>query len=173
MGEYTIYIEKLNTIGGLGCGALISAMNFWIFPEDTLTFAAIAVLISMVIDVLIKYYALSVTNGGYRKARRSCAITSQKFWKGTSVKLITYAVIVILAGLSYRVTALDAVGTVFSGIAYGAMFWREIQSISENLQDAGGDVGWLKALAKRKEKDILGTTDEEETTINESEGTKS
>jgi phage-related holin len=161
MDQYTVYFEKLLSVGGVFCGAIIAAMNFWIFPEDTLMFAAVAVLITMVIDVATKYYALSVINGGYLKARRRSVITSQKFWKGTSVKLVTFAVIVILAGLSYRVTALDAVGTVLSGVMYGAMFWREMQSITENLRDAGGDVGWLHALAKRKEKEILNINEEE------------
>lgn len=163
MEQFTIYLEKLNSIGGLCCGALIAAANFWIFPEDTLMFAAIAVLIAMVIDVVTKYYSLSVINGGYRKARRTCAITSQKFWHGTSVKLVTFAVVVILSGLSYRITTLDAVGTVFSGIAYGAMFWREVQSIGENMEDAGGDVGWLTALAKKRKKELLNEDDSGET----------
>ena len=162
MDRFVIYMEKLSSIGGVGCGAAIAAVNFWIFPEITLMYAAIAVLIAMVIDVATKYYALSVMHGGYRKARRTCEITSQKFWRGTSVKLVTFAVIVILAGLSYRVTALEAVGTVLSGVMYGAMFWREMQSITENLQDAGGDVGWLHALAKRKEKEILNINESEE-----------
>ena len=159
MGEFTIYIEKLNSLGGLCLGAIITGINFWIFPEDTLAIAAISVLIAMVIDVLTKYYSLSVTNGGYRKARRAYAITSQKFWHGTSVKLVTFAVVVILAGLSYRITTLDAVGTVFSGIAYGAMFWREVQSIGENMEDAGGDIGWLTAFAKKRKKEILNEDD--------------
>ena len=162
MEQYAIYFEKLGSIGGVFCGAIVAAMNFWIFPEDTLMFAAIAVLITMVIDVVTKYYSLSVIHGGYKKARRNCKITSQKFWHGTSIKIITYAVIVILAGLSYRVTALEAVGTVLSGVMYGAMFWREMQSITENLRDAGGDVGWLHALAKRKEKEILNINEESE-----------
>lgn len=169
MNQYALYLDKLNNLGGIGCGAAIAALNFWVFPEDTLMFAAIAVLITMVIDVVTKYYALSVIHGGYRKARRSCAITSNKFWKGTSVKLITFAVVVILAGLSYRVTALEAVGTVFSGVAYGAMFWREVQSIGENMEDAGGDAGWLTAFANKKRRDIL--QEEQETEIkSESEG---
>jgi phage-related holin len=161
MEQYTIYFEKLISVSGVFCGAIIAAVNFWIFPEDTLMFAAIAVMITMVIDVITKYYALSMVHGGYIKARRSHEITSQKFWKGTSIKLVTFAVIVILAGLSYRVTALEAVGTVLSGVMYGAMFWREMQSIAENLRDAGGDVGWLHALAKRKEKEILNINEDE------------
>ncbi len=159
MEKFTVYIDKLNNLGGIGCGAAIAAVNFWIFPEDTLMFAAIAVLITMVIDVVTKYYSLSVVHGGYRKARRACAISSQKFWQGTSIKLITFAVVVILAGLSYRITTLDAVGTVFSGIAYGAMFWREVQSIGENMEDAGGDVGWLTAFARKKKKELLNEED--------------
>jgi ABC-type xylose transport system permease subunit len=155
MEQYTIYYEKLISVSGIGCGTLIAAVNFWIFPEDTLMFAAVSVLMAMIIDVVTKYRSLSKQHGGYRKARKAQAITSQKFWKGTSIKLYTYAVIVILAGLSYRVTALDVIGTVFSSVAYGAMFWREVQSIGENLEAAGGDAGWMKAFARRKEKEIL------------------
>lgn len=132
-------------------------------------FAAIAVLLAMVIDVVTKYYALSIVSGGYKKARKSCVITSQKFWHGTSVKLVTFAVIVILAGLSYRITTLDAIGTVFSGIAYGAMFWREVQSIGENMEAAGGDIGWLTAFARRKKKELLNEDDSGEDTEKGSE----
>jgi hypothetical protein len=156
MEHYTIYLEKLNSIGGLTCGAIITGINFWIFPETTLAFAAIAVLVMVIMDVITKYYYLSNRNGGYKKARKCGAINSQQFWDGTKVKLITYAVVMIIAGLSYRVTALEIAGTVFSSVAYGAMFWREAQSIGENLH-----VDWLTAFAKRKENEVLGKTDEE------------
>lgn len=161
MTEWAIYLEKITSVGGVCCGAAVAAINFWIFPEKTLMYAAIAVLIAMVMDVATKYYALSVQNGGYRKARRNCEISSHKFWRGISIKLITYAAIVILAGLSYRITTLEAVGSVLSGVMYGAMFFREVQSITENLHAAGGDVGWLRALAKKREKQILDLDEEE------------
>jgi hypothetical protein len=156
MEQYTIYFEKLSSIGGLTCGALITGINFWIFPEATLAFAAIAVLGMVILDVITKYYYLSKSNGGYKKARKCGAINSQQFWDGTKVKLITYAVIMIIAGLSYKVTALELAGTVFSSVAYGAMFWREAQSIGENLH-----IDWLCTFAKRKENEVLGKSDEE------------
>jgi hypothetical protein len=35
------------------------------------------------------------------------------------------------------------------------MFLREVQSNLENLADMGADVGWLRAWAERKQKQIL------------------
>lgn len=151
MERLTEYVAKLGSASGVSCGVFITFINFWVFPDKTLQYAALAVLATMVLDIITKYASISKAHGGYRKARNACAISSQKFWEGTSAKLGVYAVIVILAGLSYRITPLEMVGQVFSGVAYGSMWWREVQSIGENM-----DIDWLKMYSKKKQEEMHG-----------------
>ena len=40
-------------------------------------------------------------------------------------------------------------------VVYSVLFLRECQSILENLDDAGSDVGWLLTIVKKRKKKIL------------------
>ena len=136
--------------------ALVSAINYVLFPDDAFVPAAIAVGSAMILDILTKYYAVSVNNGGFRKALRSRKLSSASLWKGTQRKIISYLVIMVLCGLSVRVTMLTSVAVFLSTVAYSIMFLRESQSIIENLIDAGHeDLEWFLFFLKRKQQKVL------------------
>lgn len=143
--------------------AVVTFISYILFPESAYKSAAIGLIGAMILDILTKYYSLSAQNGGFRAALVSRAISSHKLWDGTKKKLVGTLVIMILCGLSVRVTMLTQVAVFISTVAYSYMFLKECQSIIENLIDAGhtdmqGFLFWLK----RKEAKVL---DEDDTSV--------
>lgn len=71
-------------------------------------------------------------------------------------KIVSVLVIMILCGLSIRFTPfLPQIAIGMSTVAYALMFYREAQSVLENLIDAGhDDAKWFLALIKKKRKEI-------------------
>lgn len=134
----------------------ITTVNYVLFPDTAYVPAAMGLGGAVVLDIVTKYYALSVKNGGLRAAFVCHAINSDNFWAGTKVKMLSYLSIMVLAGLSVRVTMLERVAVFLATVAYSVMFLREAQSVLENLIDAGAD--WLKPLlawTKRKQEEVL------------------
>jgi hypothetical protein len=77
-------------------------------------------------------------------------------YKKTSVKIISYLVIQILAGLSMRLVDIPYVSNIVATVVYAFLFFREFSSNIENLIDAGAD--YLKPLlfwVKKQEKEVL------------------
>jgi hypothetical protein len=137
--------------------AAIWATICWImFPDAAYVPAAVAVGIAVILDLITKLYALSAQNGGYIAATKKKIIYSDTLWRKTKVKLFAYLVVMILAGLSIRVSPLEKMGIFASTIIYSVIFVRECQSNVENLIEAGAEglrpfLFWLK----KKEKIIL------------------
>lgn len=132
-----------------------SLVLYVLFPEDTYVPAFCTVIVSMVIDVLTKYYSLSRLSGSFVKALKEHVINSNSMWVGTSRKIIDYMLVFIMVGLSYRVTPIAGVVVFLGTIAYGFVFFREWQSIFENLEDAGHDVSWWLQIIKKRKNKIL------------------
>jgi hypothetical protein len=155
MNEFQHFIRQLwdNVSPILAC---IWAFFFWMmFPDAAYIPAAIAVGLAIAFDILTKLNALAKKNGGYYNAIHEKIILSDTLWRGTIIKLYSYLIIFILAGLSARVTPLEIVGAGVATLAYSIIFIREFQSNLENLIEAGAD--WLKPFllwSKQKEKDI-------------------
>jgi phage-related holin len=149
--NYIKSIQETNPVLSICFGALL----YMLFPEQSFFTAACAVMILAVVDVITKYYAISAQDGGFIKALKDKQINSDSMWRGTSKKLITYLVLFLMAGLSYRITPIAIVSNVISTIVYSMLFFRECQSILENLRDAGSDVGWLISVVSKKQKKIL------------------
>lgn len=128
----------------------------WVmFPNDSYYPAAIAVGIGIVVDLITKLYALAVRNGGYFNATRLRVICSDTLWRKTHVKIISYLAILIMTGLSMRVSFFELLGKGIATVVYSVIFVREFQSVIENSIEAGAD--WLLPLLhwlRRKEKAI-------------------
>nr|WP_277603135.1 phage holin family protein [Brevibacillus sp. SYP-B805] len=134
----------------------MSVVNYVLFPDDAFVPASIAVGSAMLLDIITKYYAVCVNNGGFREALRTRKLSSASLWKGTQRKLISYLVIMVLCGLSVRVTMLTSVAVFIATVAYSIMFLRESQSVIENLIDAGHeDLEWFLFFLKRKQSKVL------------------
>lgn len=149
------YIEKaFNSVQPIWA-VFLSAIMYVLFPETAYLKAFCAVLGAMVLDVLTKYRAIAKKNGGYWNAIKIGKLNSHSMWLGTSRKIYDYLVVFILAGLSYRVAPIAGAAVLLSTVVYMVMFFRESQSIVENLNEAGGNWGWLLKIIKRRKSKIF------------------
>lgn len=160
--QMTSYIEKLIAGSKPIWAFFISCINYVLFPDRAFYTAALAVGGAILLDIFTKYIALSKTAGGYKKAVKTKAIYSKTLWNGTAIKLVSYLIVFILAGLSYRVTMLTQASVFLATVVYTVIFLREAQSILENLCEAGADLNWLLIWTRRKEKQILESDEEGE-----------
>jgi hypothetical protein len=149
------YFIKLTTDHKPLIGTILGLMHYWMFPEKCFETAAIAVGIMILLDIFTKYVAIANQNDGYRAAVKSKKISSNALWKGTSIKIYSYAIIFLVAGLSYQVTFFKQVSIFLATVIYTVVFLREVQSIVENLNESGADLGWLLMWSRKKEGQIL------------------
>lgn len=157
-------------------GFLLTSLSYIMFPEQAYKNAAIALGIAVLMDIVSKYVAIAINNGGFKKAFKEGKIFSKSLWEGTKVKLITYLSISIMVGASYQLNALPeafaSVSQFMATIVYTVLYLREFQSMLENFRDAGADVEWLLIFTRKREKEILkkeGIDDEEEGVIEDYE----
>lgn len=149
--NYIKSIQETNPVISI----LLGSITYILFPEQAYLTAFCSVLGVMVLDVITKYYSIAVNNGGFWRSLKNKFINSNSMWVGTSRKIFTYLIIFIMVGLSYRVSPVAGVASFLGTIVYSLLFLRECQSILENLEDAGADVGWLTAIVKKRKKKIL------------------
>ena len=143
--------------------ALLGAcITYLMFPAESFIAWCIALWVSVALDCLTRWYAIFKKSGGIRKAFLTKAWNSQAMFEKTSVKIISYLVIQILAGLSMRLVDIPYISNIVATVVYAFLFFREFTSNIENLIDAGAD--YLKPLLfwmKKKEKDVFKKGDEE------------
>jgi hypothetical protein len=137
--------------------ALIGAcITYLIFPEESFIAWCIALWVAVVLDLFTRWFAIFIKSGGIRKAFRTKAWSSEAMFKKTSIKIFSYLVIQILAGLSMRLVAIPYVSNIVATVVYAFLFFREFTSNIENLIDAGAE--YLKPLlfwVKKKENEII------------------
>lgn len=143
--------ESVKPIGAL----LLSCIMYVMFPESSYLTAFCAVTGVMVLDIITKYYSISVKHGGLWKSIKGKFINSNSMWIGTSKKIFAYLIIFIMVGLSYRISPIAGISAFLATVVYSVLFLRECQSILENLNDAGSDVGWLLAIVKKRKTRIF------------------
>lgn len=142
--------------------ALAWACITWlIFPEESFTVWCAALWIAVALDLLTRWYAIFKKAGGIRKALKSKAWNSKEMYEKTSIKIISYLVIQILAGLSLRLVDIPYISNIVATVVYSFLFFREFASNIENLVEAGAD--YLKPLlfwVKKKKDEVLEEEDE-------------
>lgn len=146
-------IEQVRPIWGL----FVAGVSYVLFPDQAYVPPTIGLCIALVLDVITKYYAISKKCGGFWKAIKAKKITSESMWKGTKKKLLSILVVMIACGLLIRFTPfLPEIAITITTIAYAFMFYREIQSVVENMIEAGhDDLTWFLDLIKRRKSEIL------------------
>ena len=156
-----IYIKNLFENGiFLAVSTVWGVISTFLFPEDVIMTAALAVLGIMLVDLLTKIFALSKQSGGIKRAIKGHRITSAKFAKGTLDKLIVFGVMLIIGGCAYCISPVSTAATGFMQIVFSLMFLRDILSIIENLTDAGvSGLGPFKKLFAKKMEDYCGEED--------------
>jgi phage-related holin len=149
--------------------AIITSIIFYVlFPDDSYIAPTIAVVGALTLDIITKYYSIIVTNGGIKNSIKTRKLSSETLWRGTKKKIVSVLIVLILTGLSYRLTPISAIAVVVSTLSFSIMFLREAQSCIENLIDAGHeDLKWFLFFLKKKEKDVLNSEG-----INENEENK-
>lgn len=152
MNEYlTKAFESVQPIWALFIGFAMHVM----FPEQAYLAAFCAVVGAMVLDIMTKYRAIASKNGGIWNSIKIGKLNSHSLWIGTSRKIFDYLVISIMVGLSYRVTPMTGIITYLGTTVYLIMFYRECQSIVENLDEMDGNWGWLLRIIKRRKTKIF------------------
>lgn len=155
MKDYIEYIEKAFTGIKPILGVVSTVISYLLFPDYAYQTFAMVLGVAIILDIITKYMALSHEAQGYRNAVRKRIIFSGTLFEKSKKKIILYLILAILAGLAYRVTPLASFGIFFGTTMYAVLFLREAQSILENLDDAGYEVGWIISWAKKKEKEVL------------------
>lgn len=156
VGEVITYITDAVALVKPVWAFFMSVVSYVLFPDKAFIPAAIALVGATILDIITRYYALSVNNQGFRNAVKTHVINSENFWTGTRKKIIGYLVVMILSGLSVRITPLTQIAVFMATFAYSIMFLRESQSVIENLIDAGhSDLEWFLFWVKKKQENIL------------------
>ena len=111
--------------------------SYVLFPVDSYKTYAMIVLGVLTLDLITKYYAIAKTNGGLLNSIRVGKLTSQAMWLGTRKKLLSYLIIMVFVGLAFRFEELSGIALMIGNLSYAIMFLREMQSIFENMVQAG------------------------------------
>lgn len=155
------YLDKAFTGIKPALGAITGLFFYVCFPDRAYLLALVAVMAASFLDIVTKSYSIIKKNGGYRKAIKNKELFSKSLWIGTERKIVSYTVVAILTGLSYRVIYLKEVGIMIGTFVYSVMFMREFQSNVENLIEAGADLHWLLLFSKKKNKELMKPYEEE------------
>lgn len=137
-----------------------AVFSYLICPNASYEPAIAAVWIAVLLDLLTRLFANSKKSGGFLKAIKAKEISSDTLFNRTSIKVVAYLSIQILAGLSMKLNHMELVSIAMATIIYSFLFLRESVSVVENLIEAGAnDLKPLLYWLKRKENDV---TKEEE-----------
>lgn len=136
---------------------ITASISYLLFPNDSYISPAIGLMIALGLDIISKYYSVSVLNGGFINSIKTKKLTSESLWSGSKKKLISILTIMLLCGLAIRFTPIfPQISAGIAAIAYTIMLYRELQSVLENLIDAGhDDLKWFLFFIKKKKKDIM------------------
>ena len=144
------YLQKVFDTVKPAYAVFIGMVMYALFPEDAYIPAFYAVIVVMVLDILTKYYCVAHNNNGLICCLKTGKLRSDTLWRGTSRKIMDYLIIFIMVGLSYRVAPVAGVIVFLGTVVYGFIFLRECQSILENLEEAGHDVGWALSIVRKR-----------------------
>jgi hypothetical protein len=157
---YELISKTLDTVKPVT--AIIGAcITYLMFPSESFVAWCIALWVAVVLDLLTRWFAIFRKAGGIKKAFKTKAWSSQEMYKKTSVKIISYLVIQILAGLSMRLVDIPYVTNFVATVVYAFLFFREFSSNIENPIDPGAD--YLRPLlfwVKKQEKEVLKKEDD-------------
>lgn len=127
----------------------------YLFPSEEYLLASGAVLGIIILDLITKLYSLTRQSGSFRGAVREKRINSKAFTKGTIDKLIVFGVMLVICSLLYNVAIVSEIAIWFTQATFTLMFFKDVLSILENLDDAGIEVGVFKYVVRKKMESYL------------------
>lgn len=139
-----------------------AAITYLMFPDKSFVAWCIALWVAVVLDLFTRWFAIFMKNGGVIRSIKTKAWSSDAMYHKTSVKIVSYLVIQILAGLSMRFVGMAYINNAVATVIYSFLFFREFASNIENLIDAGAD--YLQPLlfwVKKKEDEVIPKGDDE------------
>lgn len=139
-----------------------ATITYLMFPNKSFIAWCIALWVAVVLDLFTRWFAIFVNNGGVVNSIKTKAWSSDAMYHKTSVKIVSYLVIQILAGLSMRFVGLTYINNAVATVIYSFLFFREFASNIENLIDAGAD--YLQPLlfwVKKQENNTIPKGDDE------------
>ena len=154
MKYLTIFSKAISTVNPV-VAAVFAGITWVMFPEQSFIPWFIALWIAVALDLFTKWFSIFVKAKGIVKAIKTKAWNSEAMFQKTAVKIVSYLVIQILAGLSIRFVGIPIICNAIATAIYSFLFFREFSSNIENLIDAGADdlkplLFWLK----KKEADL-------------------
>lgn len=139
-----------------------ATITYLMFPDKSFIAWCIALWVAVVLDLFTRWFAIFMKNGGIIRSIKTKAWSSDAMYHKTSVKIVSYLVIQILAGLSMRFVGMAYINNAVATVIYSFLFFREFASNIENLIDAGAD--YLQPLlfwVKKKEDEVIPKGDDE------------
>ena len=117
MEDLSIYAQKIWETGKLIWAMVLSGLCWALFPETAYQIQAIVVGVAVFLDLLTKLWAITINHKGVRKAIKAGAINGDILWHRTKIKLFSYFVVMILAGLSGRIAPFRLPGMIAATVA--------------------------------------------------------
>lgn len=140
-------------------GFLIGVATYLVEPGA----AFIGLWITVACDLVSRVMTESVNHGGFWKALKDGHIRSDKAMQGTSIKIVAYFIMCVIATQAGRIVPYEVISGLITNIIYSVLFFVELLSIAENFIEAGIEqFKWLKRFSKNKLKDVCGEDDSKE-----------
>ena len=156
MYEFSNFAEKIFNSVKPTLAIFSAIFSYLMFPQDSFTAWSIALWVAVALDLLTRWLAIFVKSKGVWNAFKTKTFNSDTLFRKTAIKVISYLVIQILAGLSMRLISIQQINTLMATIIYAFLFLREAASNIENLIDAGAeDLKPLLFWIKKKEKEVM------------------
>lgn len=150
-----------------GAGCLIGLLTYLVAPGA----AFYALWIVVACDLVSRIMTESINHGGFWKALKDGHIRSDKAMQGTSIKIVAYFIMCVLAAQATRMIPYETSSDLVANIIYSVLFFVELLSIAENFMEAGiEEFKWLQRFSNKKLQEICG---EEEGDSNANRGDES
>lgn len=122
----------------------------------------VLVIVLFVLDIITRFWAISIQNNGLGKAFMNKKLTSRSFINGFITKILGYFVLLVIANLASITPEISLVGKAIAVIIYVGLFFYEAISNLENLRDAGflAVVPLLNRLKREQDKFLYTKTED-------------
>ncbi len=139
-------------------GCLIGMITYLVAPGA----AFYGLWIVVVCDLASRIMTESVNHGGFWQALKDGHIRSDKAMQGTSIKIVAYFIMCVLAAQATRMIPYETASELIANIIYSVLFFVELLSVAENFMEAGiEEFNWLKRFSKKKLTEICGEDGDE------------
>lgn len=132
-------------------GFIIGVLTYLVQPGA----AFYALWIVVACDLVSRIVTESVNHGGLIAAIKGGHIRSDKALQGTSIKIVAYLIMCVLAAQATRIIPYETASGLVANVIYSVLFFVETLSIAENFIEAGvEEFRWFKMFSNKKLKEM-------------------